>query len=190
MIYYVPVKDFVEIYYEYVRQTSMVKDKKVAPLVVIGDDIKVDPEKYSEFFNSLIHLFRNSIDHGLENSYERSTKGKSEKGIIRLHFSRSEQSFQLVYNDDGKGIDINLIKLKLVQKNGFSQEAVDRLSDTELMNFIFEPSFTTAEVLTDLSGRGVGMSYVKKIVEKIGGQIFVDSVKDKGISFKFIFREV
>ena len=129
----------------------------------------------------LLHLVRNSIDHGIETPRERQLKGKPEKGSIDISAIHSGSHILITIHDDGKGLDPQLIKNKAIQ-NGLIQSDT-HISNKELFNLIFEPGFSTASQVTDVSGRGVGMDVARKNIESLGGFIAVDSEPGLGCTF-------
>ena len=148
-----------------------------------GDEIKVDANKYADFINSAIHLFRNMVDHGIETEDERIEKAKPQRGHIKVDFKNNGTTFKMNMIDDGCGIDPKKIKEKTVEKGLKSSEELEKVKDSELINMIFLPGFSTKEEVTELSGRGVGMDAVREEVKKLGGTISVSSKVDEGTEF-------
>jgi signal transduction histidine kinase len=134
-----------------------------------------------EIKNPIIHIVRNSIDHGIEDRFERITKGKDEFGNIKLRLNNDDSNFIFEVIDDGSGIDFNKVKIK-AEKLGYIQNN-ENIPDKKLLNLLFLPGFSTSEEITDLSGRGVGLDVVKEIVNKLNGKISVATEKDKGTKF-------
>ncbi len=159
------------------------RTKKSCTLKLEGDDLRVD-SSISEALNaSLSHLIRNSIDHGVETSEERVRANKPETGSIIVRAILKNEQVIVEVRDDGKGIDTEVIRRKLVSKGLKTETQVAQLSDREVQEFIFESGFSTAAQTTEISGRGVGMSAVKDSVEGIGGRIRIETQKSKGSSF-------
>ncbi len=149
--------------------------KSVKPLAIIGGDLRIVPELYRELFSSMIHCFRNAIDHGLEVPEIRKLSGKDEAGSVQLRFqklSKDKQSFfKIEVVDDGKGIDPEKIKAKLVsQGNG---GLISGKSDEEIIQFVFANDFSTAERISSVSGRGVGLSAVLEEATRLRGTAYV-----------------
>jgi two-component system chemotaxis sensor kinase CheA len=127
----------------------------------------------------LVHLLRNSLDHGLESPEDRIAAGKPEKGVLKLSAQHEEGEVWITVEDDGWGLDREKLLAKAISK-GLVDGDGSEMSDREVFNLIFAPGFSTAEKITDISGRGVGMDVVRKNLEKIQGKIEVNSVKGKG----------
>ncbi|MDQ6785312.1 MAG: ATP-binding protein [Acidobacteriota bacterium] len=149
---------------------------------VSGDELEISPRLLKIVFDALLHLVRNAVDHAIEPSEERIIKNKKPKGEIEFQFVVEESSFRLTVSDDGRGIDAEKVKAKAIEKNLISSDKI--LSEQETLNLIFAPEFSTAERLTEVSGRGVGLDAVKDLVEKAGGKITVKSEKEKGTVFE------
>ena len=152
---------------------------------IIGDEIKVNTDKYTNFINTSVHLFRNMVDHGIETEDERVDKEKSQKGNIRLEFKNSQKgnSFIIHISDDGRGIDPEKIKGKVLEMGLKTEEEIGKLKDLEIINLIFLPGFSTKEEVTDVSGRGIGMDAIKAEVESLKGAISIFTKPDKGTQF-------
>lgn len=163
-----------------IREAAEGLAKKVAPLKISGDAL-IDPVPYQEFLANLVHLFRNSVDHGIEFPQDRQSAGKNPIGEIEVLIADTPQCILLTIKDNGGGIDVEKIKNKLLQTRGESY--VQGLTSAEIMNHIFLPNLSTRDVVTSLSGRGVGMDAVKEALEKIGGLIKVESALGQGTTF-------
>jgi two-component system, chemotaxis family, sensor kinase CheA len=135
--------------------------------------------------NPLIHLIRNSIDHGIEDTYERLSKGKMGFGIIRLNLELADGNYTIDVQDNGRGIDFEKIRKKAIEKNLFPPDKTD-YTENDLIRFIFLPGFSSMDLHTDISGSGVGLDIVKESVKKLGGTILVSTKKDKGTRFRII----
>ena len=129
-----------------------------------------------EIGDPLIHLIRNSIDHGIELVNERKEKGKPAEGKIVLRAFHDGNTVVIEVSDDGRGIDLAKIADKAVKSGLYSQQQVEGLAEDELMELIFSPGFSTAGKVSDLSGRGVGLDVVKTKIESLGGMVEVESV--------------
>ncbi|MBI4685292.1 MAG: chemotaxis protein CheA [Nitrospirae bacterium] len=160
-----------------IRKYSREVGKKIE-LLMFGEDTEIDKYIAEEVIDPLMHLVRNAIDHGIETEEERRKKGKRETGIIILKASQRGNHVIIEVKDDGGGIDIQKVKEKAVQK-GLLEEGAE-IDEKEIINFIFAPGFSTKEVVSEVSGRGVGMDVVKKKLAAIGGFAEIDTERDKG----------
>lgn len=168
-----------------VRDLSKQLGKKV-DFEVVGDNLYVDNIIAKLFSNTLIHIFRNSLDHGIETAENRLSLGKSEQGTLKLTVKEQGEDIHLTVEDDGKGINPEIIRKKIIEKELLTAEETEKLSDLQVINYIFESGFSTAEQVSDLSGRGVGMDMVRGSFENMGGDVFVTSEVGKGSCFKLI----
>lgn len=135
-------------------------------------------------FDVLLHLIKNAIDHAIEISSERIEKGKKETGKIEIRFLRENDDLKITVSDDGKGIDAEKIKLKAIEKNLISENK--DLEEQEILNLIFLSGISTAESLTEISGRGVGLDAVRQAIENAGGTIKIERRKENGTTFEII----
>jgi len=150
---------------------------------VTGDKIIVDTDKYRDFVNSSIHIFRNMVDHGIESEDERIEKAKPQNGHIELNFKVNDDNFLIQLKDDGQGILYEDIKSKVIEKGLKGEEELEQMSRDDIIQLVFLQGFTTKENITEISGRGVGLDAVKMEVEKMGGKISVSSNVDEGVIF-------
>lgn len=170
----------VEVSFVFDRFPRMVRDLaknegKLVDLVIEGKDIELDRTVLDEIGDPLVHLLRNCIDHGIETPEERKKTGKPERGAIRLAAKREKNHVEISVEDDGRGIDPEKIK-KIAVKKGIRGEAeVKKMDDYEAMMLIFAPGFSSAEKVTDVSGRGVGMDVVRSKITALGGTVDVKS---------------
>lgn len=148
-----------------------------------GKETELDRGILEEIVDPLVHLLRNAIDHGIETMEERASKGKERSGTITLRAKHQENSVIIEVDDDGKGLDLDAIKQKAIDRNLLSVDDLEDITDREVTNFIFLPGFSTAKVVTDISGRGVGMDVVKTNIEKLNGTIEVETEINKGTKF-------
>ncbi|MEW6507424.1 MAG: chemotaxis protein CheA [Bacteroidota bacterium] len=166
---------------------DMCKDlNKEVDLIINGEETEVDKNLIEEINDPLVHLIRNSIDHGVEPPAVREAKGKRRKGTVVLSAEHEGNNIAIKVTDDGKGIDPEMIKEKAIAKGFISREKAKELSKQEAYNLIFHPGFSTAEVVTNVSGRGVGMDVVKTNVAKLRGTIAIES--ELGIGTTMILR--
>jgi two-component system chemotaxis sensor kinase CheA len=153
--------------------------KKVR-LVLEGESAEADKHIVESLGDPLIHILRNSLDHGLEPPDVRRAAGKPEEGRILVRASQEGDRVSIEIEDDGRGIDPVLVKRKAFEKGLVDEARLDTLSDAEAIQFIFAPGFSTAETVSNLSGRGVGMDVVNSSLQKIGGNIRLTSEKGRG----------
>ncbi len=177
----IPLKSTFQNMVRLVRDVSHKLGKKVT-LVTAGEDTEIDRNMADAIKDPLVHMVRNAVDHGIEMPDVRRNLGKNEVGIVKLSAYHSAGSVIVEINDDGKGIDRDAILEKAIEKKIISD--VSSLSDKEIFNLIFEPGFSTAIDITDVSGRGVGMDVVKKNIEAICGTAEIHSEKGKGSVFQ------
>lgn len=163
------------------RDVGLTLGKTVA-LSIKGQDVRVDTTIAEALNNSLLHLVKNSLDHGIESPEERSAVGKSPEGRLEISTRVDGDNIVIDITDDGRGIDPQRVRNKL-KKDGHSDADLARMSDKEVQMMIFAPGFSTAGQVTDISGRGVGMSMVKESVERLGGKVSLESVIGKGTRF-------
>jgi two-component system chemotaxis sensor kinase CheA len=168
------------------RMTRLVRDLarksgKSAELELFGEDVELDRTIVEQLADPLVHMLRNSLDHGLESKAEREAAGKSPVGHVRLKASHEAGQIVVEIDDDGRGLDRQRILRKAVERGLVSPEA--SLSDNEVFHLIFEPGFSTADKVTDVSGRGVGMDVVRKHISKLRGRIDIVSRAGAGTTF-------
>ncbi|MBI5212777.1 MAG: chemotaxis protein CheA [Nitrospirae bacterium] len=153
-------------------------------LEMFGEDTEVDKTVIENIGDPLVHIIRNSIDHAIEFSEERLAKGKPKKGRIILSAYQKGTQIVIEVSDDGKGIDVEAVKKKAIDKELITEEDAQKMTDEMAINLIFLPGFSTKEKSTELSGRGVGMDVVKTNVAKLNGYVEVITKKDVGSTFK------
>ncbi len=156
---------------------------KEIDFVIEGEDTELDRSLIEEITDPLIHLLRNAVDHGIEPPEERKSIGKPPRGRILLKAYQEENSVVILVQDDGRGIDVEKIRKKALALGLATQEELARMSDREAIEFIFYSGFSTNEKVTDVSGRGVGMDIVRRNIERVNGQVHVESEKGKGTTF-------
>lgn len=169
-------------FHRILRDVAIIEDKKV-DLVLEGTEIEIDRNVLKTMSDSLVHLIRNAVSHGIEMPAKRSERGKPETGKVTLSASNEKDTVYIKVKDDGNGIDLSVIKSKAIQKGIISEEHAKIMSDDEIMMCLFEPGFSNAEKITEVSGRGVGMDVVKRAVESIGGKISIETILGKGSTF-------
>lgn len=175
----IPVSTVFQRFPRLVRDISKKLGKQVK-LEIIGEDTEADKNVVEALGDPLIHLIRNSLDHGIETPEERVAQGKEETATIKLMAKHEADRVIIEVEDDGRGIDPEKIKRKAYEKGLISEETLERLSDEEAINLIFLPGFSTKEESSELSGRGVGMDVVRNMVERFNGTVNVWSKKGLG----------
>lgn len=178
----VPVKTVFSKFPRMLRDLSKASGKKI-DLQLVGEDTEIDKSIIEELGDPMIHLIRNSADHGIERPEVRVRAGKPEVGTVILRARHEGDSVIVEIEDDGKGIDPAAIRAKAVEKGLISQDRADAMPDEEVVELIFAPGFSTAAVVTDISGRGVGMDVVRSNVRKLNGRVSVRTVVGKGSIF-------
>ncbi|MGB0521315.1 MAG: chemotaxis protein CheA [Flammeovirgaceae bacterium] len=172
-------------FHRIVRDVASFEKKKV-DLVLEGTDIEIDRNVLQTISESLIHLVRNGISHGLEQEEERKQQQKSPAGVLTLRARNDKDAVAIEVIDDGRGIDAQVIKRKVLEKGLASAEYLDILSEREIVQYIFAAGFSSKDEVTEVSGRGVGMDVVKRSIESIGGDIQIDTKVGKGTSFTLL----
>lgn len=166
-----------------VRDLSRELGKQIE-LEITGEETELDKSIVEEIGDPIMHMIRNSCDHGIEDPATRLANGKPEKGIIQLQAYNEGNHIVIEITDDGKGLDTNMLKMKAVERKLITEKEADEMSDKEAFGIIFRPGFSTAAKVTNVSGRGVGMDVVKTNIEKLNGVIDIDSELGKGSTFK------
>ena len=179
----VPVSQVFNRFPRMVRDVTKELNKEIN-LTIEGEDTELDRTVIDEIGDPIMHLLRNSLDHGIEMPDEREAKGKPRVGEVGLIARHEGNNVVIMVTDDGKGIDANVIRRKAVEKGLFSQEEVDSMEDADAVRIIFLPGFSTAEKISDISGRGVGMDVVKSKIESLSGQVDVETHVNEGSIFK------
>jgi two-component system chemotaxis sensor kinase CheA len=166
-----------------VVRDAAAKEGKRVKFKLEGTETEIDRNILQVISDSLIHLIRNSIGHGIESPEERKKRDKPEEGTISLSASSESDSVFITIRDDGAGIDPSRVKQKAIEKGLISAQDAPLMSDRDLIKLIFEPGFSTMDHVTNISGRGVGMDVVKKALDSIGGTVQVDSMVGEGTIF-------
>ncbi len=181
MIRMVPVEDGFTSMHRLVRDLSKELQKDVK-LTITGGDTELDKTIIDTLKDPMLHLIRNCIDHAIEHPHERAALGKPEKGSITINAEHTGSHVIISVIDDGRGLDRDSIAKKAIEKGLVT--TVENLSDTEIYQFIFLPGFSTAEKTTSISGRGVGMDVVKKNIESVRGEVFIETERGKGTTIR------
>ncbi len=157
---------------------------KQAKLEIVGEATQVDRDILERLEAPLGHLLRNAIDHGVELPEARTAAGKPAEGVVRLEARHSAGTLQIIVTDDGRGIELDRLREKIVARSLTTAEIAQRLSEAELLEFLFLPGFTMKEMVTDISGRGVGLDVVQTMVKQVRGTVRVSSQWGKGTRFQ------
>ena len=170
-------------YVPHIEELSSRQDKEVI-YKINKSNIYVNLEGYRRLFSTLIHIFRNAIDHGIETREERKVKKKKRAATIEIKFNDFDNGrFQIIISDDGRGINPTVIRKSASAKVLFKNLDINSIPAKKVINLIFEPGFSSKDIVTEVSGRGVGMDVIKTEVKKIGGDISVESKVDVGTTF-------
>ncbi|EOX1264515.1 chemotaxis protein CheW [Campylobacter upsaliensis] len=166
-----------------VRDLSRELGKQIE-LEIMGEETELDKSIVEEIGDPIMHMIRNSCDHGVEDPATRKANGKPEKGVVQLKAYNEGNHIVVEITDDGKGLDASGLKMKALEKNFITEKEAKQMTDKEAFALIFKPGFSTAAKVTNVSGRGVGMDVVKTNIEKLNGVIEIDSELGKGSTFK------
>jgi two-component system chemotaxis sensor kinase CheA len=179
-----PFSSILEVLPKMVRDISRAQEKTVE-LVVQGTEVEIDKRILEEMKDPLIHLLRNCIDHGVEPPVVREEEHKSPRGVISIAITPGDGNFvDVVVSDDGAGIDAEKVKNAAVQCGILTRQAADKLLEQDAIALIFQSDVSTSPVVSDLSGRGLGMAIVREKVEKLGGQITIETKRHQGTTFR------
>ena len=178
----VPIESVVNRFPRMIRDLSKKLDKPME-LYMSGEDTELDRTVIDEIGDPLMHLLRNSADHGIESLERRKELGKPEQGSIYLNASQVGNNVVIEVKDDGGGIDVDRVRAKAIERGTITEEQAEAMEDKDIIDLLFLPSFSTAEKITDVSGRGVGLDVVRSKIEGLGGDIEVRSKKDEGSVF-------
>ncbi|MDN5314787.1 MAG: two-component system, chemotaxis family, sensor kinase CheA [Clostridiales bacterium] len=179
---YQSLKKIFEDYHDYISWLAGRLNKSMPSYVVDGDDVEVDPIMLQDFLHSIVHIFRNAMDHGLETDEERLESGKPIGGLIECLISKNSDSVSISIRDDGRGLNINQIRHKAVKLGLINAEQEYSVEENSLTQLIFSDCFSTKDSISNISGRGVGMSAVRAACDSLGGSIDVLSKPNHGTS--------
>lgn len=179
----VPVSQVFNRFPRMVRDVTKELNKEIN-LTIEGEETELDRTVIDEIGDPIMHLLRNSLDHGIEMPDEREAKGKPRIGEVGLIARHEGNNVVIMVTDDGKGIDADVIRHKAVEKGLYTQEEVDQMDDADAVRIVFLPGFSTAEKISDISGRGVGMDVVRSKIESLSGQVDVETHVNEGSVFK------
>lgn len=161
-------------------------DGKEVDFIVEGGETELDRSVMDGLNDPLLHLIRNAVNHGIESPDVREKAGKPRKGFVRLSAHRDRDNVIIELTDDGAGINVEKVKAKAVEKGLITKEAASGLSAEEAIDLLFQPGFSTAEKITDISGRGVGLDVVKRAIEALKGTVRVETTPGKGSRFELL----
>ena len=173
----------------YTRIPRIVRDaarseRKQVKLVLEGADTEIDKNILEALNTPIMHLLRNMVSHGVESPEERSTRGKPPVGTVTVRAAQEGNQIVLDVSDDGRGIDPSRIRRSAIEKNMLTPQQVNSLSDSEVIDLIFEPGFSSAKEITDISGRGVGLDVVRSVVTRLNGTVNIDTEVGRGTTFR------
>lgn len=178
----VPIESVVNRFPRMIRDLSKQLGKEME-LYMTGEETELDRTVIDEIGDPLMHLLRNAADHGLEQNGERQRNGKNPVGSIFLDAYQDGNNVVIEVRDDGAGINVEKIKKKAIEKGNITEEQAQRMADKDVIDILFQPSFSTAEKITDVSGRGVGLDVVKTKIEALGGEIEAKTMLGEGSNF-------
>ena len=178
----VPIESVVNRFPRMIRDLSKKLDKPME-LVMTGEETELDRTVIDEIGDPLMHILRNSADHGLESAEKRKALGKPETGLITLNAFQEGNSVIIECSDDGGGIDTEKVKKKAIEKGTITEEQAETMAEKDFIDLLFRPSFSTAEQVSDVSGRGVGLDVVKSKIESLSGTVECKTVLGQGTTF-------
>ena len=178
----VPIETVVQKFPKMIRDLSKKLDKKMQ-LIMSGEETELDRTVVDEIGDPLMHLLRNSADHGLESAEVRKERGKPEVGSIFLNAYQDGNNVIIEVRDDGNGIDVEAVKKKAIERGTITPEQAENMADKDGIGLLFLPSFSTSEKVTDVSGRGVGLDVVKSKIESLSGEVEVKTKLGEGSTF-------
>ena len=178
----VPIETVVQKFPKMIRDLSKKLDKKMQ-LIMSGEETELDRTVVDEIGDPLMHLLRNSVDHGLESAEVRKERGKPEVGSIFLNAYQDGNNVIIEVRDDGNGIDVEAVKKKAIERGTITPEQAENMADKDVIGLLFLPSFSTSEKVTDVSGRGVGLDVVKSKIESLSGEVEVKTKLGEGSTF-------
>jgi two-component system chemotaxis sensor kinase CheA len=177
-----PIESVVSKFPRMIRDLSKKLNKKME-LYMTGEETELDRTVIDEIGDPLMHLLRNSADHGLESAEVRAERGKPEVGSIFLNAYQDGNNVVIEVGDDGNGIDVEKVKAKAIEKGNITEEQAEMMTEKEIIDLLFRPSFSTSDKITDVSGRGVGLDVVKSKIEALGGAVEVKTTYGVGSTF-------
>lgn len=181
-----PVSSLVEVFPAMVREISREQQKEIE-FIIRGAELEIDKRILEELKDPLIHLIRNSIDHGIGTPKERLSQNKPTRGTITMTFAAKENGLvEVSVSDDGKGIDKDKVLKAALKSEIISPEAAEKLNKDEILSLIFQSGVSTSAIITDLSGRGLGLPIVSEKVEKLNGRLYMETEENVGTTFRIL----
>ncbi|MHB8581278.1 MAG: hybrid sensor histidine kinase/response regulator [Ignavibacteriaceae bacterium] len=181
-----PFSSIVEQYPNIIRKMAVENGKEIE-LAIQGEMIEVDRRILEEMKDPLLHLIRNCLDHGIEKPEERKLKKKSSKGTITLSITHKEgNKFEILISDDGAGISLDSVKSAALKLGVITPEEINKMEEKEVLSLIFRSGISTSSIITDISGRGVGLAIVRDTIEKLNGIISIETKQNEGTTFRII----
>jgi len=175
----IPMRKVISKFPRLVRDLAREQEKEI-DFRMEGQDIELDRTILTEISDPLMHILRNAVDHGIEPPAERERVGKDREGTIELRAKRERDHVTITVEDDGRGLDVDELRQKAAEKGVRSEAELDSMEDTEVYDLVFHPGFSTADEVTDVSGRGVGMDVVHSTVKQLDGSVNVESEHGEG----------
>lgn len=180
----IPFSSLLNLFPKMIRDLARDQRKNIT-VEIFGDSIEIDKRILEEIKETLIHIIRNCIDHGIEKPAERQKNNKPSESILKINITQLRgNEVEIIISDDGRGIDQEKLKTVALRQGIFTAEEIKNLSEEETLSLIYHSGISTSPVLTDISGRGLGMAIVKDKIEKIGGNIQIQSIPMQGTTFK------
>ncbi|TBL72653.1 ATP-binding protein [Paenibacillus thalictri] len=177
--------ELLDTYPEYTAKLAERTGKEIYPIRIIGGDMLVNPDRYAAFARTLIHVFRNMIDHGIETPEERASVGKERRGTIGCAVSGNEQQIQIRLSNNGREMNLMEIKNHALDKEICTEIEFNAMTTEEQLMLIFRERFTTRNTISELSGRGIGLSAVREALDQLKGTVRIESSAEHGTSFLF-----
>ncbi|THF77147.1 ATP-binding protein [Cohnella fermenti] len=180
---YRPFRELLDVYPDYTVKLAERLGKIIYPITIVGGDMLVNPDVYRGFVRTLIHMFRNMVEHGIEKPEERAAKGKDRRGMIRCVIAARGQAIELTLANDGSEIDLAALRERVLAMELYPPRVFDSMFRQQQMMCIFHEGFSTKTTISKLSGRGVGLSAVRKSAAELGGTIRIESAPEAGTKF-------
>ncbi len=182
----VPFATLLNVFPKMIRDIAKDLEKQV-DFEIKGDDIEIDRRILEKLRNPLMHILRNSIDYGIEMPDDRIKKNKEAKGSIKIEIEQYENNkVELLISDDGNGINLEKLKLLYIKSENIPDSDIDKITRKDCLNFIFKSGVSTSSIVTDLSGRGLGLAIVQEEIEQLGGTVEVETVEGKSTTFRIL----
>ncbi|RMD49163.1 MAG: response regulator, partial [Ignavibacteria bacterium] len=178
----VPISMLFDLFPRAVEEIAKKHNKKIE-LEIEGGETELDRSMVEHLFEPLLHIIRNAIDHGIETVDERRKTGKPEKGKIHLAAKQEKDHVVITLSDDGRGINFEKIREKAIEKGLLSKQDSEKLTDEELLRFLFQPGFSTSDKISEISGRGVGLDVVERQIRRLKGELQIETEEGKGTTF-------